>query len=165
MLAGIFSAGMLAGCSSPPPEPPATEFTGSPADYQTSLFECLKGEGFEVKAADTAGEPGQGLQPVGVDTPEKQTQFREAMDMCVAGIPPRPEPDTPERLTAFYGKWIERWDCLNTAGFVLEERPSEEAFTDAYHRGEANSTPQDLLPPDQQTAAYEACPIPTDEFW
>ncbi|MGY5318445.1 hypothetical protein ACXA45_04315 [Neomicrococcus lactis] len=141
------------------------EFTGSAVEYQAGFEQCLRGKGYEVSAGDAKGRPESVVVPVGISTREESKAFFDAMEECTNELAPRPVVDTDAEVSAFYGKWIERWDCLAGQGYDVGSRLTEASFRDKFRDKTLNSTPHELLSTEQQEKAYLACPISQDEFW
>ncbi|APF40355.1 hypothetical protein BHE16_04230 [Neomicrococcus aestuarii] len=165
IFATLFTLGI--GACAPAQSTPTrdAEFTGSAVEYQTGFEQCLGGKGYEVSAGDAKGRPESVVVPVGVNTREESKAFFDAMEACTNELAPRPVVDTDAEVSAFYRKWIERWDCLAGQGYDVGSRLTEASFRDKFRDRTLNSTPQELLSTEQQENAYLACPISQDEFW
>lgn len=142
-----------------------SEFTGSPANYQTDFENCLRNKGFEVTTGDNKGREGSVVVPAGVTTREESKAFFDAMENCTNELPPRPVVDTDAEISAYYIQWIDRWDCLSKNGYDVGARLTEATFKDKFRSETLDATPHELLSFEQQDDAYLSCPIPQDTFW
>ncbi|WP_460691928.1 hypothetical protein [Neomicrococcus lactis] len=165
ILATLFTFGIAACAPAQSTTIRDAEFTGSAVEYQADFEQCLRGKGYEVSAGDAKGRPESVVVPVGINTREESKAFFDAMQECTNELAPRPVVDTDAEVSAFYRKWIERWDCLAGQGYDVGSRLTEASFRDKFRDKTLNSTPHELLSTEQQEKAYLACPISQDEFW
>ncbi|GCD19305.1 hypothetical protein CTKZ_08670 [Cellulomonas algicola] len=166
----------LTGCttpSAPSPEPtagtaaPTTGAEGAPVypayegswdEWSQDFMTCMRDEGWQIEP----GDPNDGISfEYGVVDDDQMDSLMASQDTCNMSVGRIVAPELDDAaLTEFYGRLVDHYDCLVSAGFSAEAPPTVEVYIDRQRSGAATWDPMSGVPSEDYTSALSACPRP-----